>query len=222
MGARRGLFAAAYLNRVILSLVAGWGVVGDRRALQFGMAVSAARLDGLHVLVRQLHRAGPSFGAATGIAWRVADAWCWCRLELPRRHVEAEAPSPAQWPGDSRQSVVRKRGLPLLRIIAFAWLLFGLSSLTEAQMRTGKPTYQQIDAVFAIRSSCVGLAWVCSDCAEEWRGEFQKGYGLANLETHTAIASDTDFRLASFTKQFTATCIMLLVHDGKAELRRYA
>jgi ceramide glucosyltransferase len=29
-----GLFAAAYLNRVILSLVAGWGVVGDRRALR--------------------------------------------------------------------------------------------------------------------------------------------------------------------------------------------
>jgi ceramide glucosyltransferase len=28
-----GLFVAAYLNRVILSLVAGWGVVGDRRAL---------------------------------------------------------------------------------------------------------------------------------------------------------------------------------------------
>ena len=29
-----GLFAAAYLNRVVLSLVAGWGVVGDRRALR--------------------------------------------------------------------------------------------------------------------------------------------------------------------------------------------
>ena len=44
---------------------------------------------------------------------------------------------------------------------------------------------------------------------------FQQGYGLANLETRAAIAPDTDFRLASFTKQFTATCIMLLVHDGK-------
>ncbi len=44
---------------------------------------------------------------------------------------------------------------------------------------------------------------------------FQQGYGLANLETRAAITTDTDFRLASFTKQFTATCIMLLVHDGK-------
>lgn len=32
-GLGAGLFAAGYLNRVILSLVAGWGVVGDRRAL---------------------------------------------------------------------------------------------------------------------------------------------------------------------------------------------
>ena len=30
-----GLFAAAYANRVILSLVAGWGVVSDRRAVRF-------------------------------------------------------------------------------------------------------------------------------------------------------------------------------------------
>jgi CubicO group peptidase (beta-lactamase class C family) len=29
------------------------------------------------------------------------------------------------------------------------------------------------------------------------------------------IDTQTNFRLASFTKQFTATCIMLLVHDGK-------
>lgn len=29
-----GVFVAAYLNRVGLSFVAGWGVVGDRRALR--------------------------------------------------------------------------------------------------------------------------------------------------------------------------------------------
>jgi CubicO group peptidase (beta-lactamase class C family) len=35
------------------------------------------------------------------------------------------------------------------------------------------------------------------------------------LRTMHPIGPDTDFRLASFTKQFTAACIMLLVHDGK-------
>lgn len=44
---------------------------------------------------------------------------------------------------------------------------------------------------------------------------FQHGYGVTDLRTLHAIDAETDFRLASFTKQFTAMCIMLLVHDGK-------
>jgi CubicO group peptidase (beta-lactamase class C family) len=35
------------------------------------------------------------------------------------------------------------------------------------------------------------------------------------LRTKTKIDAHTNFRLASFTKQFTAACIMLLAHDGK-------
>ncbi len=44
---------------------------------------------------------------------------------------------------------------------------------------------------------------------------FEKGYGVRDLRTKTAIDAQTNFRLASFTKQFTAMAIMLLVHDGK-------
>ncbi len=44
---------------------------------------------------------------------------------------------------------------------------------------------------------------------------FEKGYGVRDLRTKTAIDAQTNFRLASFTKQFTAMTIMLLVHDGK-------
>jgi CubicO group peptidase (beta-lactamase class C family) len=44
---------------------------------------------------------------------------------------------------------------------------------------------------------------------------FRKGYGVADLRTLHAIGSETNFRLASLTKQFTATAIMLLVRDGK-------
>jgi CubicO group peptidase (beta-lactamase class C family) len=42
-----------------------------------------------------------------------------------------------------------------------------------------------------------------------------KGYGLRRLGGADQIDSQTNFRLASFTKQFTAMGIMLLVHDGK-------
>jgi CubicO group peptidase (beta-lactamase class C family) len=44
---------------------------------------------------------------------------------------------------------------------------------------------------------------------------FQHGYGVRDLRTLARIDARTNFRLASFTKQFTATAIMLLVHDGK-------
>ena len=43
---------------------------------------------------------------------------------------------------------------------------------------------------------------------------FRRGYGVTDLRTLHPIEPNTNFRLASFTKQFTATSIMLLVHDG--------
>ena len=44
---------------------------------------------------------------------------------------------------------------------------------------------------------------------------FEKGYGVRDLRIKTGIDAQTNFRLASFTKQFTAMAIMLLVHDGR-------
>src|SRR5258708_15968630 len=49
---------------------------------------------------------------------------------------------------------------------------------------------------------------------------FEKGYGVRDLRTKIAIDAQTNFRLASFTKQFTAMAIMLLVHDGKLRYDR--
>lgn len=46
----------------------------------------------------------------------------------------------------------------------------------------------------------------------------QRGYGLANLEQETAVTAQTNFRLASITKQFTAASILLLAQDGKLSL----
>ena len=43
----------------------------------------------------------------------------------------------------------------------------------------------------------------------------QRGFGATDLRSHQRIDEHTNFRLASLTKQFTATAIMLLVHDGK-------
>jgi CubicO group peptidase (beta-lactamase class C family) len=44
---------------------------------------------------------------------------------------------------------------------------------------------------------------------------FVRGYGVRKLGSPAKIDPETNFRLASFTKQFTAIAIMLLVHDDK-------
>jgi CubicO group peptidase (beta-lactamase class C family) len=45
-----------------------------------------------------------------------------------------------------------------------------------------------------------------------------QGYGLANVELDVPVTPDTVFELASVTKQFPATAIMLLVEEGKVGL----
>jgi CubicO group peptidase (beta-lactamase class C family) len=47
------------------------------------------------------------------------------------------------------------------------------------------------------------------------RVTYMKSYGLADVENHQLVAPETNFRLASLSKEFTATAIMLLVADGK-------
>jgi CubicO group peptidase (beta-lactamase class C family) len=43
-------------------------------------------------------------------------------------------------------------------------------------------------------------------------------YGLADIDKGIAVQPETNFRLASLTKQFTATSIMMLVERGELEL----
>lgn len=45
-----------------------------------------------------------------------------------------------------------------------------------------------------------------------------KGYGVADLDHNVPVTPDTVFALASITKQFTATLIMVLVEQGKVRL----
>ena len=47
---------------------------------------------------------------------------------------------------------------------------------------------------------------------------FKKGYGIANINTQEAIKTNTNFRLASITKQFTAMSILLLEKRGRLSL----
>ncbi len=52
----------------------------------------------------------------------------------------------------------------------------------------------------------------------EGRVAWQTAFGLADLETHRPITLDTQFELASVTKQFTAMAILILSDQGKLRL----
>lgn len=73
---------------------------------------------------------------------------------------------------------------------------------------------QQVDSIFRPLASnhTPGLAVLV---IKDGKTVFKKGYGIADLRTGAPITPATNFRLASFTKQFTAAAIMLLVKDGK-------
>ena len=47
---------------------------------------------------------------------------------------------------------------------------------------------------------------------------FAKGFGLADLDKKTPCTTNTNFRLASVTKQFTAMAVLMLVERGKLSL----
>jgi CubicO group peptidase (beta-lactamase class C family) len=72
----------------------------------------------------------------------------------------------------------------------------------------------QLDAIFAPLAGpkSPGLAVLVR---KDGRTVFERGYGVRDLRSFHKIDAVTDFRLASFTKQFTAMSVMLLVHDGK-------
>lgn len=98
-----------------------------------------------------------------------------------------------------------------LKIKFAAPFLFALVFRVTASAQAS-PT--QIDAIFSPLNSTTapGAAVLV---VRNGKPVFRRGYGVTDLRTNHPIDAKTNFRLASFTKQFTATCIMLLARDGK-------
>lgn len=98
-----------------------------------------------------------------------------------------------------------------IRLLFFLGLLIPFVSTSLAHSQETAP---KIDAIFnpLISGDSPGFA---VGVMRNGRMIFARGYGLADLNTKTPITAQTDFRLASVTKQFTAMAVMLLVHDGK-------
>lgn len=94
--------------------------------------------------------------------------------------------------------------------IATALLTFTLGFSISMSAQSAR----EIDQIFSslISDDAPGAAVLV---VRHGREVFRQGYGITDLRTRHRIEPHTNFRLASFTKQFTAACIMLLVRDGK-------
>jgi CubicO group peptidase (beta-lactamase class C family) len=93
------------------------------------------------------------------------------------------------------------------RLFVLLWI--GIAGADEA-------TRWKVDSIFAplADKGSPGLAVLVQ---KDGRVIFRGGYGVRDLRTLDKIDAETNFRLASFTKQFTAMAVMLLVHDGKLQ-----
>ena len=98
-----------------------------------------------------------------------------------------------------------------LIVLGGAFVVFGLNGGTRSSQSQQE---QKIDALFSAvtQNDAPGLAVLVRKNGQIF---FENGYGVHDLRTKAPIDARTNFRLASFTKQFTAMAIMLLVHDGK-------
>lgn len=94
-----------------------------------------------------------------------------------------------------------------------AGVLMALVLAANGHTQTG-PDAEKIDPIFAHLTDArsPGLAVLVR---QDGRTVFARGYGVRDLRTFARIDAETNFRLASCTKQFTAMAIMLLAHDGK-------
>jgi CubicO group peptidase (beta-lactamase class C family) len=114
--------------------------------------------------------------------------------------------------------MLRLRRADILRIAwigAVAVVLVGLLCLHVRKAKLAEDERMaKLEAIFPplSNSKSPGLAVLVR---RDRRAIFERGYGVRDLKTLAAIDPQTNFRLASCTKQFTAMAIMLLVHDGK-------
>jgi CubicO group peptidase (beta-lactamase class C family) len=115
-----------------------------------------------------------------------------------------------RWYAAAREGGLVKQKL-ILSILALSATGFAIG----AQSHEPVPTMEKkIDAIFSRATSpdAPGLAVLVR---KSGRTYFERGYGVRDLRSNARLDARTNFRLASFTKQFTAMAIMLLVHDGK-------
>src|SRR5262245_4515203 len=86
--------------------------------------------------------------------------------------------------------------------------LIGFVAASYLSSANAKESTELLSAVEAALPSHVGA---CVMATDNGRVVFEHGYGVADVESKMPCTPETNFRMASVSKQFTATAVMLLV-----------
>jgi len=104
----------------------------------------------------------------------------------------------------------------MMRKLVFSTIaLVGMLACVRAQSAT-PVNDARIDAMMSRYTGNVAGASLI--VVKDGKAVVRRGFGYANLEEHTKAGPETNYRLASVSKQFTAASILLLKQDGKLRL----
>ena len=114
-------------------------------------------------------------------------------------------------------SLIDKANHSYMRVFFFSMTLFILAILNQPAYGIDDKTQDRIDKLFAKwnKKDAPGAAVVVS---ERGKVVYRNGFGMANLDFDVPITPQTQFQIASCSKQFTACAIALLAKRGKLSL----
>ncbi|MBL9161983.1 MAG: beta-lactamase family protein [Planctomycetaceae bacterium] len=103
----------------------------------------------------------------------------------------------------------------LRTLLSLAWVT--AMSVVTAQSQT-RAADASPDLVQQVEAALPDSPGACVLAVDGGKVVFQQGFGVTNVDTKAPCTPQTNFRMASVSKQFTATAILLLVDQGKLSL----
>ncbi|MGY0560499.1 serine hydrolase domain-containing protein [Luteimonas sp. A277] len=104
-----------------------------------------------------------------------------------------------------------------MRTLLLATLFAALSGCADGS--SAEPAATEADPIDEIMSDYNGnVPGAAVLVLRDGEAVVRRGYGLADVEAGTPVTSETNFRLASVSKAFTAATVLLLAEDGRLQL----
>src|SRR5690349_5201628 len=123
----------------------------------------------------------------------------------------------------NRMDLMMRASAAAILLCAIAGPSFARAKDSPRQPETGgaeatAPSSEDIDAYVERLMARRHVPGASVAVVKDGKLVLSRGYGLANVELGVPATEDTVYQLASVTKTFTATAIMMLVQDGKLSL----